>query len=274
MVELFSFGPFSVHFFGVTIAAGMIAALYLATQEAKRVNLSEDAIFDVVLYSLLGGIIGARLLYILVYDPVYYLTNPFEVFRIQAGGLSIHGGILGGFFLGLWRALRNKLDVWHVADLLAPALILGQAIGRIGCDVFGVPMDKPFFWGVEQNGQIVHPVQAYELTLNYLLFAWLWTKRKSIHYKGQIFVHYLIGFSAIRSIVELFRMNPEVLGLLSVSHLLSFVGILTGLLLQQYLKKRYPLMTREHIPTSLTRTIGITFLLIIISTGLYYFVQG
>jgi phosphatidylglycerol:prolipoprotein diacylglycerol transferase len=274
MKELFSIGHFSIYLFGVTIAVGMLAGILLAGREAKRVGLSEDAVFDVVFYSLLGGIVGARLIYISFYDPSYYFANPLEILRINAGGLSIHGGILGGVLTGIWRAKKSKLDLWQIADLLAPALILGQAIGRIGCDVFGLPMTSSFFWGVEVNGTLVHPAQVYELVLDYVLFAWLWLRRSSASYRGHIFVHYLIGFSAIRSIVELFRSNPEVLGFLSVSHLLSIAGIIAGLLLQQYLKKRYPLEVEKQKPSLPVATILMTIILIIVSTGLYYFIQG
>lgn len=274
MVELFSFGHFSVYLFGVTIAVGMVAGILLANKEANRLGISEDAIFDVVLYSLLGGIAGARLVYILVYDPSYYFDNPFEIFRINAGGLSIHGGILGGVLFGIWRVRKYQLHLWQTADLLAPALILGQAIGRIGCDVFGLPMANPYFWGVEVDGILVHPAQIYELTLDYILFGWLWIKRNSASYQGQIFVHYLLGFSVIRSIVELFRYNPEVFGLLSVSHLLGFAGIITGLLLRQYLKKRYPLAANKQDRGSVLITFIVTALFIVVSAGVYYFVQG
>lgn len=274
MVQLFSIGHFSIYLFGVTIAVGMLAGMLLTAKEAKRAGLSEDAVFDVVLYSIIGGIVGARLVYILVYDPAYYLTNLLEILRINNGGLSIHGGILGGVLLGVWRTKKLKLDLWQIADLLAPALILGQAIGRVGCDVFGIPMSNPFFWGVELNGTLVHPAQVYELTLDYLLFAWLWLRRYSANYKGQIFVHYLLGFSIIRSVVELFRANPEILSILSVSHLLSVAGIIVGLLLQQYLKKHYPLAPVKQSPTPVLPTILVTVLLITLSTVLYYFVQG
>lgn len=274
MVELFSLGHFSIYLFGVTIAVGMLAGILLAGREAKRLGLSEDAVFDVVFYSLLGGIVGARLIYILFYDPSYYFANPLEILRINAGGLSIHGGILGGVLVGIWRVKKHELDLWQLADLLAPALILGQAIGRIGCDVFGLPMTKPYFWGVDINGTLVHPAQVYELTLDYILFAWLWLRRNSARYQGQIFVHYLIGFSVIRSIVELFRSNPEIFGFLSVSHLLSIAGIVAGLLLQQYLKKRYPLEANKQSAASPLTTILVTILLIVVSVGLYYFIQG
>lgn len=274
MKEIFSIGHFSIYFFGVTVGVGMLVGILLAMKEAHRRGIAGDPFFDVVLVSLVGGIIGARLIYILVYNPTYYFSNPIEIFRINAGGLSIHGGILGGILVGLWRVKKQQLSLWEVADVIAPALILGQAIGRIGCDVFGVPMLKPYFWGIEVNGVLVHPAQAYEFILDYLLFAYLWSKRLSARYQGQIFVHYLIGFSVIRGIVEYFRTNPTVFDFLSVSYLLSFAGIATGLVLCHYLKKHYSIERSSFKRPSAVYPFLVSVLMIIASITLYYLIQG
>lgn len=273
MKEIFSFGHIHIYFFGITIAIGMLAAILLILKETKRTGLP-DPLFDVVLFALLGGILGARLAYILFYDPAYYIANPLEIIRINAGGLSIHGGILGGVLLGLWRVKKFRLPLWQIADLLVPALILGQAIGRIGCDVFGIPMAKPYFWGINVNSALVHPTQAYEFILDYLFFAYLWARRLSAHYQGQIFVHYLIGYSLIRAFVEVFRTNPTVFGFLSVAYLLSLAGVVVGIILHQYLKKRYPLDHQTRNPYFFIYPLLVSILLIIASTVVYYYVQG
>jgi len=272
--EVFSIGPIHIYFFGIMIALGMLAGILLASKEAKKLGIPEDPFFDLLVSVLLGGFIGARLIYVLVYNPTYYWTDPLEIIRINAGGLSIHGGILGGVLVGLWRIKKHRLSLWQIADVIAPALILGQAIGRIGCDVFGIPMIKPYFWGVQVNGSLVHPAQVYEFILDYLLFAYLWSKRLSAQYQGQIFVNYLIGFSLIRGIVEYFRTNPTVFDFLSVSYLLSFAGIAAGLILRQYLKKHYPLKTPPFKWSSAVYSFFASILLIILSAAIYYFVQG
>lgn len=130
MIKLFSIGHFSIYLFGLTIVIGMLAGIFSAAKEAIRLDLSEDAIFDIILYSIIGGIVGARLVYILVYDPSYYFANPLEILHINAGGLSIQGGILGGVLIGAWRVRKHHLNLWQIANVFAPALILGQAIGE------------------------------------------------------------------------------------------------------------------------------------------------
>ncbi|HBC94140.1 MAG TPA: prolipoprotein diacylglyceryl transferase [Pelotomaculum sp.] len=275
MKEVFSLGHIHIYLFGITAAIGILTGILLASKEAKRLGVSEDPFFDVVIFAVIGGIIGARLVHVLVYEPSYYLANPLEIIYIHNGGLSIHGAILGGVLLGLWRIKKHRLSLWKIADIIAPALILGQAIGRIGCDIFGVPMIGAYPWGVNVNGTLVHPVQVYEFILDYLLFAYLWTKRYSSRYQGQIFVHYLIGFSIIRGFVEYFRTDPTVFGFVSVAYLLSFAGIVAGLIIYQYLKNRYPLKQNSHnkvLPAIYTYLISL--IMIIVSVVIYYLVQG
>ncbi len=272
--EVLSIGPFHVYLFGITIVAGMLAGVLLALVEVRRQGIPEDPFTDVLLYAILGGLLGARLAYVIAYNPAFYLANPLDIFRVNAGGMSIHGGILGGVLGGVWRARKHGLPIWKVADTVAPALILGQAIGRIGCDVFGAPMLGSWFWGVKVNGVLLHPAQLYEFVLNYLLFAYLWSRRGSSRYQGQVFVHYVVGFSIIRAVVELFRINPTLFNLVSVSHVLSLAGIAAGLLLARYLKARHPLNNPAFKWTGALKSFGISAILIILSTVVYYSVQG
>ncbi|WP_255822157.1 prolipoprotein diacylglyceryl transferase [Halobacillus shinanisalinarum] len=159
MKPLFSFGPITIHFFGLMIALGALVGLLLFIREAKRRNLNHNLLTDIVLYSLIGGIIGARTVYIVVYNPSYYLVNPIQVFFIQNGGLSIHGGIIGGLLVGYLLLKRHKLPIWRTLDLVAPSLILAQGISRIGCDVFGGPISSTLPWGMEIMGNCCIPLK-------------------------------------------------------------------------------------------------------------------
>ncbi|KJS82944.1 MAG: hypothetical protein JM58_13670 [Peptococcaceae bacterium BICA1-8] len=277
MKILFSVGPFSIHLFGAMIAVGILIGFFVALKEAKRKNLDEELLANLVLYSILSGIIGARLGYIAFYDPLHYLANPIEILFISSGGLSIHGGIIGGILTGFLYARKKGIQIWKAADAIVPALILGQAIGRIGCDVFGVPMSQPYFWGIKINNLLLHPAQVYEFTLDYLLFGYLWLKRTNIKYNGQLLVNYLLFFPIIRSLVELFRDNPTVWGFLSVSHLLSIALFVSGLVLRQYLIKQQSQEIKTEEPISIkkiTQVFIIVFLSIIFSMAIFYLVQG
>lgn len=278
MKQLFSIGPFNVHLFGVMIAIGTLVGLWLFVREAKRKGLDYNILIDGALYSIIGGFVGARLVYVAVYNPAYYLANPLEILFVHQGGLSIHGGILGGLLVGYLFIKRHKLPLWETMDTVAPALILAQGISRIGCDVFGAPVINALPWAVEVNGELLHPAQAYEFILNYLLFAYLWIKRTSVSYHGQIFLHYLIGFLTIRGIVEFTRINPMVFGPFSVSHLMSGLGIAFALVLIWHRKKstqEQPLDQHGKVDkTNAVQTILATLALTVVSLVIYYLVQG
>ncbi len=274
MKLLFDFGFFEVYFFGAMVALGALAGILLTVWQARRKGLPPDKALDLTVWTLLGGIVGARLGYILFYSPMYYVQNPLDIVMIQNGGLSIHGGILGGSLVAIYYIKRNKLPLWQFADILAPSLILGQAIGRIGCDVFGIPMEGVYPWGVWVGGTLVHPVQIYEVLLDYSLFAYLWLKRDRAKYQGQIFVHYLIGYALIRGAVEFLRTNPVIIDPFSVSHLLSLITIAAGFFLSLALKTRYPLPPVMQKKSGMVTTIVITAIGMILSVLLFFSVQG
>ncbi|WP_372712522.1 prolipoprotein diacylglyceryl transferase [Ilyobacter sp.] len=276
MKMLFTFGMIRIPFFGTMILIGILAAMKVLSYDAKRKNLNTEKIYDLVLSAFIGGVIGARTVYVLFYNRSYYLENPIDILKIYEGGLSIHGGLVGGVLFTLIYLKRNReFKILETADLLAPPLILAQGIGRIGCDVYGIVMKNPSFWGIKIGGVAYHPAQIYEAILDYLLFFYLWKKRKNIKYDGQLFGRYLIGFAVIRSTVEIFRDNPKVLGLLSISHILSLILLASGIIWLKIVSKIgkktvHPQEDKnEHLPY-----VGfILLLLIFISLGIFYLVQ-
>lgn len=275
MKPLFTIGPFAIHFFGLMIAIGASTGILLLIKEAKRRKMNDKLLMDGVMYSLLGGILGARIVYVLIYNPSYYLANPIEVFFIQNGGLSIHGGIIGGLFVGYLFLKRNKLPIWETLDIVAPSLILAQGISRIGCDVFGGPISSALPWGIEISGELLHPAQAYEFLLDYLLFGYLWLRLKKPSYTGQVFLHYLIGYLAIRGIVEFARINPMVVGPFSVSHVMSLIGFIFAIFLIRYRKKTGTIGKVNPIPKKEFFKTGIYVIsIMVISLLIYYGVQG
>lgn len=275
MEPLISIGPINIYLFGFMIAVGAAIGLSLFLKVAKNRGLDEKILLDVVMLAFIGGVVGARFIYVLVYDPAYYLSNPLQIFFIHNGGLSIHGGLLGGFLVGILFLRKKRIPVWRALDIAAPFIILAQGISRIGCDVFGVPTVSDPLWAIKVDGVLVHPVQAYEFILNYLLFGYLWLRLKKRAYDGQVFFHYLIGFLAIRGIVEFFRENPLLFGAVSVSHVMSIVGIIVAILVMNYHKKRTLLITPKNIERYEIAKVSIyIFGLTVVSLLLYYGLQG
>ncbi|MGB3367891.1 MAG: prolipoprotein diacylglyceryl transferase [Acidaminobacteraceae bacterium] len=274
MQQLFSIAGIHVYLFGVTIALGMLIGYFIVSKEITRKKLDEDVFSTLSLYVIIFSIIGARLYYVTVFALEYYLNDPIQIFMIRNGGMSIQGGIIGGVLSGLIYLKIRKANFKDYADAFVPGLAIGQFIGRIGCDVFGIPMNGTYPWGKLVNGVLVHPVQIYEALLDLVLFAWLWRRREYIKFKGQLFVEYIIIFGIIRGFIEFFRSNPIWIEPFTVAHLTSFVMIIIGLVLLLVFRKKDNIKR----PSKVNRKSNIVFYLFIIllavsSTYLFYTIR-
>lgn len=249
---LFEIGPIAINSYGVMIAVAFLVGLWLALREAKRKGIDSKLVSDFAIYAIIFGMLGARLAYVIFFDFGYYLSHPLQIFAIWQGGLVLYGAILGGLLAGIWFIKRHRLNFWRFADTFAPSLILGQAIGRIGCflsgDSYGRPTDLP--WGLRfplsssagmKFGQMpIHPTQIYELILNLIIFTVLWKFRKRETFDGFLFLLYLISYSTIRFFVEFLRADSlYIWGTpLRSAQVISVATIALAILMLPYLKKR------------------------------------
>ncbi len=276
MKELFSIGPFHIYFFGVAVAVGIAIGTIFAINEAKKRDISSEIITDLVLITIISGIVGARLFYILFYNPSIYFNNPVEIFKIYEGGLSIHGGIFTAIVAGYIYTVKKKKSFLKLADIIVTALPLAQGIGRVGCDVFGKPMSDIMPWGINYGGQILHPAQIYEFILDYILFIFLWRRSYNKKFDGELFAIYLISFPIIRGIVEFFRINPVIWGPFSISHLLSLILIIIGIVVYKILSKNGAEYNIDLVNKEIKLSTSILYLiaLIAVSVFVFYYVQG
>ncbi len=242
---LFRFGPLTIHTYGFLVAAGFLLGLGLAARQARKEGILPDKIVDLGFYILLAAIIGSRLFFILI-NYNYYIKNPLAIFKIWEGGLVFYGGVLLALPTAVWYIKKNNLDLWNTADIFAPPLAIGHAIGRLGCFSAGCCYGKPaedLPWAVTfldpeslaQIGIPLHPTQLYESAGEFINFLILITLRKRQSFKGQLFWAYLLIYSVIRFTVEFFR-GDEVRGFLfgniSISQgisVLMFLGAIAGL---------------------------------------------
>tara|TARA_Y100000310_G_C20434313_1_gene692984 strand:- start:20 stop:823 length:804 start_codon:yes stop_codon:yes gene_type:complete len=228
---LFQAGFLTIHWYGLFVVSGIIAGLVIVLKLAKQKGIESDEVYNLGFYVVISAIVGSRV-YAVFLDLPFYLQNPFEIVAVWHGGLAIHGGVIGGVLAGLIYTIRKKQSFWSWADIIAPALPLGQAIGRWGNyfnqELFGTPTSLP--WGIPielQNrpieflsSQYFHPTFLYESLLNLINFAILFLligKREKLGLKssGSIFLIYLINYSVIRILMENLRTDatPEVWGL-------------------------------------------------------------
>lgn len=236
---LLSLGDFHLRAYGTLIAIALLTGGWLASREAKRTGIPPERVQDFIVWASLFGILGARLYYVAFAAPALFHEDPLGVLAIWRGGLAVHGALLAGAATAIWYTRRHGFPFWRFADLLAPSLILGQAIGRLGCflngDAYGIPTALP--WGVVFTspasmaplGVPLHPTQLYEMGLNLLLFGLLWGWRTRLRFDGQLFLFYVGGYGIIRLVVENFRGDQlQYAGGISAAQTLSVLVLLAA----------------------------------------------
>jgi len=209
---IFSIGTFEVRWYGVMVVLAVIAAIGISLLEAKRKGVSQDIIWDIGLWAVIGGIVGARLFHV-IDNWNYYVYHPEQL--LNFAGLAIWGAVFGGLVAILIYCLVKKISFWQLGDVIAPGAIMGQAIGRVGCLIngccYGLTCDLPFAV-VFQNtnayaplGVPLYPTQVFHIIWNLIGFAVLWLLRKRIKPVGALFLIWLIFFGAGDFVIRLFR---------------------------------------------------------------------
>lgn len=231
---LFRLGSFEVSSFGAMVALGAVAGLLLFRAELQRSGLNVSAGTDAALAGVLGGLAGAKLLYVLE-----HLDLPLTQTLLSRAGMSWFGGLLGGVAAGLALTRWRSMSLAAVVAAASPALALGQAIGRIGCflvgDDYGTPTSLP--WGVAFPEGLppttvpVHPTQIYE-AVPLAVLAWLLVRwRREGNDDRKVLGGYMAFAGATRFAIEFVRVNERVVGSFSLAHLFSLAVGVVGLYL-------------------------------------------
>src|SRR5262245_62114969 len=241
--KLFDLGPVTIHTYGLLLALAFIAGIWLTSRNARKEGLDPDAIWNLGLIIIFSALVGAKVLLFLS-DFQYYSQNPREIFSLST--LRSFGVYYGGLLLALgasaWYMRRVGLPGWKTADLAAPGIALGQAIGRLGClsagCCYGKPTNLP--WGITFTSRYafdnvgvplnvrLHPTQIYESVGTLVLFLYLMWRLPRRKFAGQVILEYLVLYAALRFVIEFYRDDDRGFlfhGLLSTS---QFIGILTA----------------------------------------------
>lgn len=236
---LVKIGPLSVHWYGVMYLLGFLLAFALGLYRKNRLGWSKDDLSDLLFYCALGVILGGRLGYVLLYKPLFYLSNPLQIVMVQDGGMSFHGGFIGVALAIWWFARKKQISFWQVTDFVAPLATVGLFFGRIGNfinqELWGKPTDLP--WGMlfTNGGPLPrHPSMLYEALLEGLvLFLILWWYSSKPRPLGAVTGLFLIGYGIFRFLVEFVR-EPDthigyvVLNWVTIGQLYSLPMILLG----------------------------------------------
>ena len=232
-------GDFPIRSYGVVLALSIFLATGVGYFFAKVDGRGyEKHLVDIGMLGGFFGLLGARLWHVFFFDWQYYQHHLDELLNVWQGGMAVQGGVLLGVIAGMIYARLNRLDVIHLADLLAPAIVLGQALGRcanlLNGDAFGAPTGGDF--GLlyptttlafrTYGAQPLWPAEVWECQLDIVIFALLLIFRSTNYVKGQCLALYVMLYSAARFVLEFFRGDYTHLafGLLKSAQLTSVVA--------------------------------------------------
>lgn len=242
----FEIGPITVYWYGLIIGAGLLLGLLLATREAEKLKLGKETFTDLILWAVPISIISARIYYVL-FKWDYYSKNPGEIIAIWEGGIAIHGALIGAVLTAVVFARKKGLSFWKLADIAAPSIILGQAIGRWGNfmnqEAYGTEVTRQFLENLNLpdfiinqmyiDGAYHHPTFLYESLWNLAGFLILLLVRRLNPRRGEVFLFYIIWYSIGRFFVEGLRTdslmltdNLRIAQVLSLTLIILAIGIM------------------------------------------------
>jgi len=263
---VFAIGSIAVHWYGLLIALSFIPAIYSSVWIARNWGINPDHVYNMAILAAPMAVIFARLFYCAL-NWGYFSLHPVEILYIWLGGLSLYGVIFGGVLACLIYAAISKIPFLRILDLGAPALLLGQAIGRWGNffnqELFGYPTDLPWKMWVNPDAvqalqnqvhsfppetqqwilgsQYFHPTFLYESIANILLFCLLiWVARRKDLQRGILVSLYLIIYSVYRFLEEFVRIEPASVGPLSWGQIGALITIVVGMLILVYSSRLKP----------------------------------
>lgn len=256
--DLFSIGPFTLHTYGLFVATGFLVGLMLTIKIGKAEGISAQQTMDIGFLMIVAAIVGSRALYVLM-NPFYYVERPLDALKIWQGGLVFSGGIICVVLTVIWYARKHHLSFWKIADLWAPAMAIGQAIGRIGCFMAGCCYGKPTEarWGVIFTDPHslaplnipLHPTQLYASVSGFVIFFVLLLLYPRRTFDGQVFLWLLVLHSTARLFVERFRGDDRgalLGGNMSVTQLVTLV-ILIAAIVGLFIFKRRRARNRQTL---------------------------
>lgn len=235
----FSIFGIDIMWYGVLIAAAVITAAVIAYGRAPGFSIDREYLLDILLWAIPCGIIGARAYYV-IFNWNQYRGDITEIINFRGGGLAIHGGLIFGILAAFFVCKYHKVAFLNLMDLVAPSIAIGQAIGRWGnffnSEAHGSYTEVP--WAVYVDGEPVHPTFLYESIWCFLIFIFLLILSRNIKFEGQIICLYAVLYSVERFFVEALRTDSLMIGPFKQAQVISFVIIVTGILLYLLFKKR------------------------------------
>ncbi|TRM13123.1 prolipoprotein diacylglyceryl transferase [Lentibacillus cibarius] len=256
-------GPLTIYWYGLIIAFGAFLGLYIATKESDRLGLQKDLMTDLVVFAIPVSIIFARLYYV-IFEWDRYIGGPWwDVFAVWEGGIAIHGALIGAVLTAIVFARVKNVPFWQLADIAAPSLILGQAIGRWGNfmnqEAHGGPISESVFNSFHTylpdfimnqmciEGVMYHPTFLYESVWNLLVLVFLLVLRRKNPLRGEVFLSYVMAYSVGRFFIEGMRTDSlyipgtdiRMAQLISVALIIAVIGVMVYRRISGMARKHY-----------------------------------
>ncbi|MBY0370544.1 prolipoprotein diacylglyceryl transferase [bacterium] len=243
-------GPLQIRWYSLLYVGAFLVARVILKRLAReqRFKFTEDDMEQFIVWSLLGAVVGARIIYCLVYDPAGLMSDPLYLFKVYQGGLSFHGGLLGVIVAAVIFSHTKKIPFWNLADAMALCCPPGLAMGRLGnfinAELYGRVTNVPWAMVFPHAGaEPRHPSQLYELFLEgILLCAVLWFLKSRVRRDGVLAMVFLFGYTLARFIVEFFRQPDSHIGFLlfglSMGQWLSVVMLVASVVTAVILSRR------------------------------------
>ena len=243
---LLEIGPLQIRYYGLFYALGFVITYFMIIYLAKRkeIPLTKDDAADFIIYQVIGIIFGARIVYILFYNLLFYIRNPIEIIALWHGGLSFHGGLLGAIIATYLFCKKKKIHFYDIADIAVIPVALALALGRIGnfinAELYGRITDASWCIDYSKNQYVSdipdgcrHPSQIYESFKNFFIFAVLWFIKDKKLPKGSMFWSFVALYGLLRTLIEFFRQPDGQIGFIfnyfTMGQLLSFPLFMIGL---------------------------------------------
>ena len=242
---LIEIGNIKIYWYSIMILTGVILGSIIVLKEAKRFNISKNKTSDMLFYTMIFGIIGARIYYV-IFNLKYYIQDPISIIKVWEGGLAIHGGIIAGILYIIYYTKKNNIDTIRMFDICAPGLLIGQAIGRWGNFFNGEAhgpittleylqrLHIPYFIieGMKIDGNYYIPTFFYESLICIMgLIIILILRRTNLFKKGNITSFYLIWYGIGRTIIESYRTDSLMMNTLKQAQIISIIMITIGIIL-------------------------------------------
>ena len=238
--ELFSIGSLGIRYYGLIYVLGFIIAFFYLNYQRKKqkLELSKDQIYDLMLYLLIGVVLGARIFEVLFWQPSYYFNNLSQIIAIWNGGMSFHGGLVGAILSVYLFSKKNKISLKKLSDLLIIPATLALALGRIGnllnSEIYGTVTNVSWCFNFQDAIGCRHPYQIYASLAHFLSLFILLKMNKKENKEGYLFFLGLFLFGITRFILDFWREDLLYYGL----NLGQFFSIPLILISLYYLRKK------------------------------------